>query len=255
MSRRPVIGIVACNRPLGPEIAQAVMNRYVVSALRHADASGLIVPALPDLVGAADVAERLDALLLTGSPSNVAPSRYGDTSEGDGPFDADRDEMAARLIRAMLDRRRPVFGICRGFQELNVVLGGTLRRDVSIPSSKLPHHAPADASLEAMFGHDHDVTLCRGGLLARLHGSDSLTVNSVHYQGIDRPAPDITVEARAADGLVEAFSATVNGAPVVAVQWHPEWQPERNAASREWFGMLGRAARGHPLIEESSPNA
>lgn len=252
---RPVIGIIACNRQLGPEAAQAVMSRYVVSALAHADVSGLLVPALPDLIDAPDVAGRLDALLLTGSPSNVAPSRYGDADPGEGPFDAERDEMAERLTRAMWDRGRPVFGICRGFQELNVILGGTLRRDVSAETSALAHHAPDGLDLDAMFGHEHEVALTPDGLLSQLHRTSSLRVNSVHYQGIDRPAPDIVVEARAPDGLIEAFSATVNGAPVVAVQWHPEWRPTNDRASRDWFAMLGRAARGQPLIGASLAHA
>lgn len=252
---RPVIGIIACNRQLGQETAQAVINRYVVASLTYADCSGLIVPALPDLVDATDVAGRLDALLLTGSPSNVAPARYGVDGPGDGPFDTARDEMTARLTHAMLDRGRPVFGICRGFQELNVVLGGTLRGDVSADGLELPHHAPAEAELEAMFAHEHPVTLTPGGLLSGLYGADTMTVNSVHYQGVDRPAPDITVEARAADGLIEAFSTTRNGAPVVAVQWHPEWRPQDNPASQDWFAMLGRAARGKPLIETGRTHA
>lgn len=252
---RPVIGIIACNRQLGPEAAQSVINRYVVASLTYAECSGLIVPALPDLVDAADVAARLDALLLTGSPSNVAPARYGDDDPGAGPFDSDRDEMTARLTRAMLDRGRPVFGICRGFQELNVVLGGTLRRDVSADGVDLPHHAPAEAELDAMFAHTHPVTLTPGGVLSGLYGDDTLTVNSVHYQGIDQPAPGLVVEARAADGLIEAFSATVNNAPVVAVQWHPEWRTQDNPASRDWFAMLGRAARGNPLIETGRTDA
>lgn len=252
---RPVIGIIACNRQLGPETAQTVIDRYVVAALTYADCSGLIVPALPDLVDAADVAARLDAVLLTGSPSNVAPARYGDDDAGDGPFDPERDEMVARLTHAMLERGRPVFGICRGFQELNVVLGGTLRRDVSADGVALPHHAPAEADLDAMFAHQHPVTLTPGGLLSGLYGADMLTVNSAHYQGIDQPAPGIFVEARAPDGLIEAFSATVNKAPVVALQWHPEWRPQDNRASQNWFAMLGRAARGEPLIETGQTHA
>jgi len=250
MTSRPVIGIIACNRTVGVEQAQAVISRYVVAALEHADVSGLLVPALPTLVDARDIAGRLDALLLTGSPSNVAPHRYGDNSQGDGPFDHDRDEMAMRLAKEMLSRQRAVFGICRGFQELNVLLGGTLRRDVSASTADLPHHAPADVDLNAMFEHHHAVTLEPGGVLSRLYGEDRIEVSSVHFQGILKLAPHATVEARAPDGLVEAFSARIDEAPVMAVQWHPEWQPKSDLRSRMWFEMLGRAARGLPLINE-----
>lgn len=252
---QPVIGIIACHRQVNGETAQAVMNRYVIAALEQAAVSGLIVPALPDLVDARSVVARLDGLLLTGSPSNVMPERYGDASSGDGPFDGARDEMSARLLEAATDRRIPVFGICRGLQELNVLLGGTLRRDVSVDGAALPHHAPADAALEEVFGHRHPVSLTPDGLFASLYGRDTIDVNSVHYQGIDRLAPGVIVEARAPDGLIEAFRTEINGAPIVAVQWHPEWDAGHDPESQAYFTMFGRAVRGLPLIDSSNSHA
>src|ERR1700761_8218041 len=127
---RPLIGISADTRPYGDETAQLVIERYMEAVIRHADVDAVLVPARPDLIDAKAVAARLDGLLLTGSPSNVAPSRYGDASAGNGPFDPGRDEMTARLIEAMIDRARRVLGICRGFQEVNVAFGGTLARDL-----------------------------------------------------------------------------------------------------------------------------
>ena len=127
---RPVLGVIACQRTVGTEPAQAVMERYIRSAMVHADVAALIVPSLPDLMSAAEVAPRLDGILLTGSPSNVDPARYQDEG-GEGPFDPGRDEIALTLVQRMIDAGRPVFGICRGFQEINVALGGTLRRDTS----------------------------------------------------------------------------------------------------------------------------
>ncbi len=133
MSARPVLGITCCTRTVGTEPAQAVMNRYVVHALRYADVAALLVPALPELMSAREVAPRLDGLLLTGSPSNIEPGRYGqaDAEDAEGPFDPGRDAMTADLIAAMLELGKPVFGICRGLQEINVAFGGTLRRDTS----------------------------------------------------------------------------------------------------------------------------
>ena len=246
MTARPVLGIIACNRQVGSEMAQAVMNRYVSAAMRHADVAALIVPSLPGLMTAAEVAPRLDGILLTGTPSNVAPERYGDIGE-DGPFDRDRDNMVFALIDAMIGRARPVFGICRGFQEINVALGGTLRRDVSAPYAPLKHHAPDDHAFNAYFDHMHSVTLSDGGLLAAAYGAHSLNVNSVHYQGVATLAPDVTTEATAPDGLVEAFSTTRSGAQILAVQWHPEWDADTNADSRAYFKMLGNALRGSSL--------
>ena len=244
MTARPVLGIIACNRMVGSEIAQAVMNRYIVSALRYADVAALIVPSLPDLMSAAEVAPRLDGILLTGTPSNVAPQRYGEAAEGDGPFDPDRDEIALGLVDRMIDAAKPVFGICRGFQEINVALGGTLRRDTSASDELIHHHAPDGVGFDAMFDHRHPVELAPGGMLAAAYAKPSLDVNSVHYQGIGRLADGLSVEARAPDGLVEAFSARPNGAPLLAVQWHPEWGTENDPDSQTYFRLLGKALRG-----------
>jgi len=225
------------------------MNRYVVGALRYADAAGLLIPALPDLMGAREVAPRLDGLMLTGSPSNITPDRYGqaDAEDAEGPYDPGRDAMTAALIEAMLELGKPVFGICRGLQELNVAFGGSLRRDTSRNSELIAHHAPDDAGFEAMFGHEHEVRLTPGGALNQGLGREALKVNSVHFQGVGKLGSGLTVEAVAPDGVVEAFSATVNGAPVVAVQWHPEWRTDANPDSQAYFRLLGRALRGEAV--------
>ncbi|MDX2210472.1 MAG: gamma-glutamyl-gamma-aminobutyrate hydrolase family protein [Sphingopyxis sp.] len=244
MSTRPVLGIIACNRIVGTETAQAVMNRYIVSAMRYADVAALIVPSLPDLMTAAEVAPRLDGILLTGTPSNVAPGRYGEAAKGEGPFDPDRDEIALGLVDRMIDAAKPVFGICRGFQEINVALGGTLRRDTSASDELIQHHAPDGVSFDAMFDHRHPVQLEHGGMLAAAYARAAIEVNSVHYQGIGRLADGLTIEARAPDGLVEAYSARPNGAPLLAVQWHPEWGTENDPDSQTYFRLLGKALRG-----------
>ncbi|MCA4915564.1 MAG: gamma-glutamyl-gamma-aminobutyrate hydrolase family protein [Phenylobacterium sp.] len=246
---RPVAGIICCTRTVGIEPAQAVMNRYVASAMAFADAAALLIPSMPELMSATDVASRLDGLLLTGSPSNLDPSAYGEAADdAPGPFDPARDSMTGDLIRAMLDLGRPVFGICRGFQELNVAFGGSLRRDVSMNPDLLKHHAPDEVGFNEMFDHVHDVALTPGGVLAVALGEDRIRVNSVHYQGVSRLGDGLSVEARADDGVVEAFSTRVNTAPVLAVQWHPEWRTGENPQSQVFFGIFGRALRGEPLV-------
>lgn len=249
MSARPVLGIICCTRRVGSEPAQAVMERYVRSAMMHGDVAALLVPSLPDLMTAAEVASRLDGILMTGSPSNVEPARYGDDG-GEGPFDPARDEIALSLIEAMGNLKRPVFGICRGFQEINVALGGTLRRDTSASADLIPHHAPDGAGFGAMFDHRHGVTLAPGGILAAALGRDALEVNSVHYQGVATLAPGLRIEACAPDGLVEAYSTHNNDAPLLAVQWHPEWDADTNPDSKAFFALLGRALRGDPLTSQ-----
>ncbi len=249
---KPVLGVTSCNRSTGGEPAQSVMNRYVTAAMTWGEASALLVPALPHLADARAVAARLDGLLLTGSPSNVETARYGQSApDAAGPFDPGRDGMALGLIDAMLALGRPVFGICRGLQEINVAFGGTLARDVG-SSGALAHHAPEGASLEAMFAHAHEVALSPGGVLAEATGRERLVVNSVHYQGVGRLGSGLAVEARASDGLVEAVRSQSAGSAVLAVQWHPEWNPAQDADAQAFFRLLGRALRGDCLRATSS---
>jgi len=245
---RPVLGVISCNRDVENQAAQVVMTRYLNSALTYANAAALLAPAMPGLIHAREVAPRLDGLLLTGTPSNLDPKRYGDLADdAPGPFDPDRDEMTARLIEAMLDLGKPVFGICRGFQELNVAFGGTLRRDMAEHPELIAHHAPSDKSFAEYFEHVHPVTL-KEGVLKSAYGKSELDVVSVHYQGVDKLGAGLRVEAVAPDGVVEAVSAEVNGAPVLAVQWHPEWKAHENPESQMFFKLLGRALRRRPLI-------
>ena len=252
MSARPVLGITACSRLSGEEVGQVVINRYFEAAVRHADAAALLVPARPDLMSAAEIAPRLDGVLLTGSPSNVEPNRYGAGEAGDGPFDPGRDEMSLRLIEEMIKLGKPVFGICRGFQEMNVAFGGTLARDLSDDGRPLPHHAPTGVPLAGMFDHYHDIDLVPGGILARAFERDRLRVNSVHFQGIGRLGDGLTVEATAPDGVVEAVSAQVNGAQILGVQWHPEWEAATDPASQGFFKLMGRALRREALVPAST---
>jgi putative glutamine amidotransferase len=243
---RPVLGITCCNRPFGEEEAQVVINRYAAAAMKYADVAALLIPAMPDLMSAREVAPRLDGVLLTGSPSNVDPARYGEAGAPDaaGPYDPARDEMSAALIDAMLDLGRPVLGVCRGFEEINVAFGGTLRRDASANPALIAHHAAEGADLAGLFAHQHGVTLTPGGLLASAFGKDQLEVNSVHYQALGRLGDGLKVEAVAPDGLVEAVSGRVNNAPVVAVQWHPEWRAADHPDSQAFFALVGRMLRG-----------
>jgi putative glutamine amidotransferase len=240
---RPVLGIIACQRRVGSEPAQAVIERYIRPTMLYADVAALIVPSLPDLMSAAEVVGRLDGILLTGSPSNVEGHRYQDEG-GEGPFDPGRDEIALSLVDRMTHAGKPVFGICRGFQEINVALGGTLRRDVSASEDLLRHHAPDGVAFDNMFNHAHAVHLSQGGVLQQAFGKSDITVNSVHFQGIGTLADGLAVEAVAPDGLVEAYSTRIGSAPVIAVQWHPEWNTQDNPDSQAFFRLLGRMLRG-----------
>jgi putative glutamine amidotransferase len=137
---------------------------------------------------------------------------------------------------------KPLFGICRGFQEINVARGGTLRRDLG--ATALPHHAPAHVDFDALFDHVHPVAVASSGLLARANGKTELSVNSVHYQGVDRLGEGLQIEATAPDGQIEAFAGTSGKALLLAVQWHPEWATDAHDDRRTFFHLLGRALRG-----------
>ena len=235
---KPVIGVVCCNE-MAERPIQAVATRFVAPLVRYAGVTVLLVPAVADAMDTRALAGRLDGLLLTGSRSNVAPARYGGVPVADDPLDLDRDAVALDLAGRMIEAGRPVFGICRGMQELNVLFGGTLTGALQAGH----HGAPDDdAAYESLFDHVHDVTLASGGLLAREIVDRRISVTSVHRQGIDRLGEGLAVEAHAAgDGLIEAFSARPCGGDVLAVQWHPEWDVAASVASQGFFALIGRS--------------
>jgi putative glutamine amidotransferase len=241
--RRPLLGIVACTRTSEDEIIHRVIDRYLRAPAQWSGVDVVLIPALGLLADQRNLAARIDGLLLTGSTSNLESWRYGG-KDAHGPFDPDRDSTSLALTSAMLDAGKPVFGICRGFQELNVVFGGTLQH-LPIAAQAL-HHAPAGASIEAMFDHRHAVTPVPGGLFADALGDGPVTVNSVHYQAVQILGHDLVAQAHAPDGLVEAFSARVGAAQVLGVQWHPEWDADRNPQSRWFFTALGEAMGAEP---------
>lgn len=236
---RPLLGVSCCRRLGDREPVHGVIERYVEQAARWTGADAVLVPALAELTHGASLAARLDGLLLTGSPSNVEPGRYGAAS-GDGPFDPARDAANFALVAAMLAAGKPVFGICRGLQELNVALGGTLR---AMPADPVAHHAPEGATLEQMFAHEHPILPQPGSALAQAFGPAAISVNSVHYQGIDRLAPGLHAEALAEDGVVEAIAGTYGRAQIYALQWHPEWRTQERPVYQWFFARLGDAMR------------
>ena len=233
---KPLIGVLCCNE-VAERPVQVVASRFIAPLARLSGATVLLVPALTDMFDARSIASRLDGLLLTGSRSNIAAHRYSDSSWDQTPLDEQRDEVALALADAMIEAGRPVFGICRGLQELNVLFGGTLRGDLN------GHHLEDETRpFDCLFTHGHDVTLEETGILAAATGARRLAVNSVHRQGIDRLGIGLNVEALSpGDGLVEGFSARPNGAQVLAVQWHPEWDVERQAGSQAFFRLVGEA--------------
>ncbi|MGJ3647786.1 gamma-glutamyl-gamma-aminobutyrate hydrolase family protein [Sphingomonas sp. GlSt437] len=239
---RPVVGLLCCNEHHRRDV-QVVATRFIQPLADIAGASALLVPAVTDACDVRAVAARLDGLLLTGSQSNVAAHRYGGAFDL-APCDEARDDVALRLAAAMIETGKPVFGICRGFQELNVLFGGTLTSDLptGVHHSGEAEEDPGDAAaFERLFDHAHAIALQPKGLLHAALGGDRARVNSVHRQGVDRLGSDLIVEAIADDGLIEAFSAKPFGSDVLAVQWHPEWSRAPSGVNRLFFDRLGQA--------------
>lgn len=241
LRHRPVIGVIACGRAVEGEPAQAVKHRYLEAVERFAGAIPVIVPSNQNADHAAGLVARLDAVVLTGSNSNIAPRHYGSELAGQAPVDDGRDEFSQALIHAAITAAKPVFGICRGLQEINVALGGTLR-DLREAGQGHVHHAPPDVSLEDMFGFAHEIDVAPTGVLHRVVEADRLRVNSVHFQAIDRLGEGLVVNAKGPGGVIEAIASSHTPAPVFAVQWHPEWRPEGRAHDLAFWHYLREAA-------------
>ncbi|RUT31251.1 gamma-glutamyl-gamma-aminobutyrate hydrolase family protein [Arsenicitalea aurantiaca] len=238
---RPLIGIIACNRPVEGEPAQIVKARYIDAVIRFAEAVPVLCPSTDRPEDAEILVRRLDAVLLTGSNSNIEPHRYGGAGAGAPPHDAERDGMSAALVKAAIAAGKPVFGICRGLQEINVALGGSLfdQRE----KGHGVHHAPDGVSLEEMFGHGHVASPVEGSQLSDFAGGAPLQVNSVHYQTIERLGDGLVIGATAEDGVIEAVESPRGTTPVLAVQWHPEWRPETRPHDMAFWREVGRLAR------------
>ena len=241
---RPLIGIPADRRLVGAQPFHMVGEKYARAVLDAAGAAPLLIPSLADELGFDELLQRLDGLLFTGSPSNVEPHLYEGAPSAPGTLhDPARDATTLPLIRKAVRAGVPVFGICRGFQEMNVAFGGTLHQRLHEVPGHLDHRDDETQPLEVQYGPAHDVTLEPGGVLRALAVSDRIEVNSLHNQGIDRLGAELAVEARAPDGVIEAFRVRDAQRFALAVQWHPEWKVMSNPFSRALFAAFGQASR------------
>lgn len=264
----PVIGVSCCHRLVGKYGYHMTAAPYVRAAAEGTGGLPLLIPALGDRLAVDALLDRLDGLLLTGSRSNVHPTLYHEEAERIecGPYDPARDATTFPLIRGAIRRGLPLLAICRGYQELNVALGGTLHPRVHEVEAMMDHRDDPDADPDIQFGPAHPVRLTEGGMLATLAGSTTMSVNSLHGQGIDRKADRLIVEALAPDGLIEAARvdpALATDIPVgmdadtdlfsIGVQWHPEWRFEDNPFSTALFAAFGAAARRRASLT-AAPN-
>lgn len=246
-SSKPVVLVPSCNRMLGQHPFHVAGRKYI-EAVRLAGGLPLIVP----VAHADEIDELLDlahGVLLTGSPSNVHPRHFGeDVHDPSLPLDTERDDWTLPMIRRIVDRGIPLFAICRGFQETNVALGGSLHQAVHEVEGQHDHRGAggrADASAEEVYDFAHPVDIQPGGVLAGILPELRVKVNSVHGQGVNRLAAGLRVEARAPDGLVEAFSVEKAAGFNLCVQWHPEWKAATNPVSVRLLRAFGDACRAY----------
>lgn len=243
---RPIVVIPACTKVIEEDVFDAVGRKYSTAIAEVAECQPLHVPAGAGTTDIGAILEVADAILLTGSPSNVAPEHYGEETPIDpNALDPLRDAVTLPLIRAAVERKTPLFAICRGVQELNVAFGGTLHQAVHAVDGHNDHRAKQDVPLDEAYGSVHPVTL--RGKLRDWIGHDKIMVNSLHAQGIARLGEGLKPEAFAEDGLIEAVRGPDDGVFCLGVQWHPEWSARSNEVSKSLFRRFGAAARGRTL--------
>ncbi len=237
----PIVGIPACARLVNGLLRHDTPARYAAAVVGGAGAVPIMIPPMGEV--SLEVLDRLDGILLSGSPSNVHPSHYaGGESLTPESHDLERDATTLRLIPEAIARGIPLLAICRGIQELNVALGGTLHQKVHEVAGRMDHR-PGPGALEERYAPRHLVAL--SGQLARIVGSPKILVNSLHGQAIDSPAPGLVVEALAPDGTIEAVRVERANGFAFGVQWHPEWGYADDTASLALFRAFGEACAAY----------
>ena len=250
---RPIVIIPACTRDFGEHPYHAVQHKYADAVVLGADCAPMILPSLGPALDLETMLALCDGIMLTGSASNVHPSYYSeDLLDPSLPQDRARDETTLPLIRAAVARGIPIIAICRGFQEMNVALGGTLHQAVQTVPGHFDHREKPELGMDEQYGDAHKVRIIEGGMLHGILGAPEIPVNSLHGQGVNELAPGLTVEAVAEDGLVEAFSVSISPGFTLAVQWHPEWRIVQNRYSMKMFGAFGSACREYQSRKRTS---
>ncbi len=243
---QPLVGVIADRRMVGIHPFHMAGEKYLRAVVDGAFACPVILPALSDGFDVLDILDRLDGLLLTGSPSNVEPHHYlGEPSRPGTWHDPERDVTALSLIPAAIRAGMPLFAVCRGFQEVNVAFGGRLFQHVHEVAGYQVHKENPQDPLDLQYAPVHAVELAENGLLRQITRQKSIQVNSLHSQGVESLGEGLVPEAWAEDGLIEAFR--VKGAPgfSLAVQWHPEWKVTENPVSMAIFKAFGDACRAY----------
>jgi putative glutamine amidotransferase len=250
---RPLIGVVADVQPKGGLPFHMAQDKYLRALWTASGALPMIVPSFGAELDLNDLVSRLDGLLLTGAVSNVEPHHYGASAEPPcGPYDPARDATTLPLIEAALNDGLPLLAICRGFQELNVALGGTLEPRLHEAPGRMDHRTRYDLPMAEQYAPVHSVVLAPGGVLAALLGEAETMVNSLHEQGIGRLAPGLVAEATAPDGTIEGVRVIDARDFALGIQWHPEWDVMNTPLSNALFRAFGDRARARMAARRRS---
>ena len=249
-TKRPVIGVIgSAHRVENRFTAQRVGERNLRAVAEVTGALPLMFAGTPAITDIGALLDTVDGVLLTGARANVHPTRFGEKEDPRyEPYDQDRDALALALIEACVAGGVPLFGICRGFQEMNVAFGGSLHPEIRELPGRMNHRMPRlpngepHPDLAVIFADRHDVRLTPGGTFATLLGCATIRVNSLHGQGILRPGKRIVVEGVAEDGTIEAIRIADAAGLALGVQWHAEHDAARNPVNRKLFETFGAAA-------------
>ena len=245
---RPLVGIAASHHLAEDTYEVQMTGRRTIDAVGQvADCLPMLIPGLPDAVNIGDLVATLDGIVLTGARANVHPHHYGEElTEAHGLMDEGRDAVMLPLVRAALERGVPILGLCKGIQEMNVALGGTLYPEVGDLPGRHRHRMPKGCKdPKVIFELRERVRLRPGGVLARLVGAENIMTNSLHGQAIRQPGERVVVEGWAADETIEAISIAGARSLALGVQWHAEYEARNDPVSRAIFRAFGDAARTH----------
>jgi putative glutamine amidotransferase len=221
-------------------------DKYLRAVAEVSGCMPLMIPSMIDVMNLDHLLEPFDGILMTGAVSNVHPPHYGEEPTADHePYDHARDATTLALIKKVIERGIPLFCICRGFQELNVALGGTLETELQRGEGRLDHRAPQSPDTDVRYAPQHMIAITPGGFLERVLGKRETMVNSIHRQGIKRIASGLNIEATAPDGIIEAVSVQGARSFAFGTQWHPEYKAQNNPDSVKLFKAFGDAVRAH----------
>ncbi len=238
----PVVGVPTCRHEIGGLNYDCTQHKYLAALYHSAKVLPLQIPLFGKNIEIDAILEKVDGIMLTGSPSNIHPRNYEETEQQpEFILDVERDATILPLIKPTIERGIPLFAICRGFQELNVAFGGSLHPRLNLVGSFIEHREDKSLPIEQRYHEGHNVKLVSGGQLNKLLDVDSIEVNSLHNQGINKLGDNLITEGHAEDGLIEAVSVDGSKSFAIGVQWHPEWQSTENPVSTVIFSEFGKA--------------